>query len=335
MLNGIIEGKEDLIINNLGTLESAVAGSLSFLSNPKYENLVYTTAASAVIVGKDFAAKKKLTTTIIRVENPYVSFTKLLEEYDKAMSYGKSGIENPSFIGEGTTYGEAIYIGAFTYIGMNVKIGSNVKIYPNVSIGDHVTIGDDTIIRSGVNIYENTVIGNQCIIHSGAVLGSDGFGFAPEKDGTYRKIPQLGKVILGDRVEIGANTVVDCATMDATIIADGTKIDNLVQIAHNVKIGKNTVIAGQVGIAGSTSIGDSCMLGGQSAIAGHLTISNKTTIGAQAGVSKSVVREGEILLGSPAFKISEFRRSHIIFKKLPEISERVSSLEKELNSGKE
>ncbi|MCE2732330.1 MAG: UDP-3-O-(3-hydroxymyristoyl)glucosamine N-acyltransferase [Cyclobacteriaceae bacterium] len=330
MLGGQIQGKSEDKISMLAKIQDAKQGQLSFLSNPKYEQFIYTTNASAVIVKKDFVPKKDITTTLILVEDPYVSFTILLEEYHKLISFQKSGVEEPCFIGQQVSVGNAIYRGAFSYIGNKCKIGNNVKIYPHAYIGDNVVIGDNTIIHSGVKIYADTRIGNNCVIHSGTVIGSDGFGFAPQADGSYKTIPQLGNVVIEDNVAIGANTVIDCATLfgDATIIQQGVKLDNLIQVAHNVEIGKNTVIAAQSGISGSSKVGENCMIAGQVGIAGHLVIANKTSIGAQAGVSKSINEEGQRLIGYPVFDIREYFKSYALFKKLPELNQRLAELEK-------
>jgi UDP-3-O-[3-hydroxymyristoyl] glucosamine N-acyltransferase len=335
LLKGEIVGNNDVIIESLSTLENATSGSISFLSNPKYENQIYDTKASAVIVRSDFEPTREVDTTLIKVKDPYLGFSILLDEYDKLISYEKEGIEEPCHIGKGSSTGEQIYRGAFSYIGENVSIGDNVKIFPHVYIGDGVHIGDDTILQAGVKVYAHVRIGRNCHIHAGAVIGSDGFGYAPQKDGTYKKIPQLGNVILEDHVDIGANTVIDCATLESTVIKSGAKLDNLIQIAHNVVIGENTVIAGQAGISGSTRIGKNCVLAGQVGIAGHVDIADKVTIGAQAGITKSITQEGQILLGSPALYVGDFRRSTIIFKKLPELQDRLLNLEAKVKNFQE
>lgn len=334
MLGGQVQGKSTEKISMLAKIQDAKPGQLSFLSNPKYEQFIYTTQASAVIVKKDFIPKKEITTALILVDDPYVSFTVLLEEYHKLISFQKHGIEEPSFVGKDVQIGKGIYRGAFSYIGNHANIGNNVKIYPHVYIGDNVVIGDNTIIHSGVKIYSDTRIGNNCVIHAGTVIGSDGFGFAPQADGSYKTIPQLGNVVIGDDVAIGANTVIDCATLfgDSTVINKGVKLDNLIQIAHNVEIGKNTVIAAQSGVSGSSKVGENCMIAGQVGIAGHLVIANKTSIGAQAGVSKSISEEGQRLIGYPVLDIREYFKSYAIFKKLPEINSRLADLEKKLGN---
>lgn len=332
LLSGEIKGDGEVKINMLAKIQEAKSGQISFLSNSKYENYLYSTEASAVIVHKDFAPKKTLDTTLIFVEDPYSAFTSLLEEYHKFLTFQKSGIEEPSFIGKDSTVGSDIYRGAFSYIGANVKIGDNVKIYPHAYIGDNVTIGDNTVLNSGVKLYANTLVGSNCVIHSGVVIGSDGFGFAPQNDGTYKTIPQMGNVIIGDNVDIGANTVIDCATFhgDATKIRNGVKLDNLIQIAHNVEIGKNTVIAAQTGVSGSSTIGENCVIAGQVGIAGHIVLANKTSIGAKAGLGKTIKEENAKLMGAPAFDVKEFYRSYAAFKNLPDLSLKLKQLEEKI-----
>jgi UDP-3-O-[3-hydroxymyristoyl] glucosamine N-acyltransferase len=334
MLGGEVLGRGEDKINMLAKIQDAREGQIAFLSNPKYEQFIYTTQATAVIVKKDFVPRKEVKATLIKVDDPYVSFTTLLEEYHKLISFQKSGVEEPCYLGKDTTIGSNAYRGAFSYIGNNCVIGDNVKIYPHVYIGDNVRVGNDTILHSGVRIYPDTIIGNNVVIHSGTVIGSDGFGFAQQEDGTYKTIPQLGRVIIEDNVAIGANTVIDCATFagDATVIRAGVKLDNLIQVAHNVEIGRNTVIAAQTGISGSTKIGENCMLAGQVGIAGHLVIANNTSLGAQAGVSKSITKEGQRLLGYPVFDIKEYFRSYAVFKKLPDLNYRLKELEEKVNS---
>src|SRR5258705_4532996 len=306
MLKGEVQGDGHLKINMLGKIQDAKQGQIAFLANPKYEQFIYSTQASAVIVRKDFQAKKDIITTLILVDDPYISFTLLLEEYHKAINFQKSGVEEPSFISENVVTGKNIYRGAFSYIGNNVTIGDNVKIYPHVFIGDNVTIGNNTILHPNVKLYADTKIGNDCVIHSGTVIGSDGFGFAPQEDGSYKTIPQLGNVIIEDNVAIGANTVIDCATLfgDSTIVRQGVKLDNLIQVAHNVEIGKNTVIAAQAGISGSSKIGENSMVGGQVGIIGHLLIGDRVKIAAQSGIGNNL-KDEEIVQGSPAFAIGD------------------------------
>ncbi len=330
ILGGKVVGDGNRKVNNLAKIQEGVEGSITFLSNPKYENFIYTTQASAAIVSKSFEAKQYLTTTLVLVDDPYTSFTILLEEYHKLMTFRKSGVENPSFIGGNSTTGENIYRGAFSYIGEDCKIGNNVKIYPQVYIGDNVVIGNNTIIYSGVKIYGDTKIGNFCTIQAGSVIGSDGFGFAPQPDGSYKTIPQVGNVIVEDHVDIGANTVIDCATMGSTIIKKGAKLDNLIQVAHNVEIGSNTVMAAQSGVSGSSKIGDSCIIAGQVGIVGHIEIANNTTVAAQSGVTKTYTTEGLKLLGSPAFELKQSLKSYTVFKKLPDLLRRIEELEEKV-----
>lgn len=332
MLGGEVKGNGSETINMLAKIQEAKKGQITFLSNPKYEQYIYTTQASAVIVNRDFVPKKNITSNLILVEDAYSSFTSLLEEYHKLISFQKTGIEQPSFAGENVVTGENIYRGAFSYIGNNVTIGNNVKIYPHVFIGDDVKIGDNTILHPNVKLYSGTKIGSFCVIHAGTVIGSDGFGFAPQDDGTYKTIPQLGNVIIENHVAIGANTVIDCATLsgDSTIIRQGVKLDNLIQVAHNVEIGRNTVIAAQSGISGSTKVGENCLLAGQVGVAGHIVIANKTGIGAQAGVLKSITKEGQQIIGSPAFDVKEYYKAYAVYKKLPDLNYRLRELQSKL-----
>ncbi|NIJ53586.1 UDP-3-O-(3-hydroxymyristoyl)glucosamine N-acyltransferase [Dyadobacter arcticus] len=327
MLDGTIVGDDKITINSAAKIEEGRPGCISFLANSKYEPFIYSTQSSAVIVSRDFAPKKEISATLIYVDNAYTAFTILLEEYQKRMSNNKSGIEQPSFIGENSQIGEDCYRGAFSYIGKNCLIGDDVKVYPHVYIGDNVTIGDYSIIHPGARIYDNTVIGKNCSIFANTVIGSDGFGFAPQSDGTYKTIPQLGNVIIEDDVSIGSNSSIDCATMGSTIIRQGVKIDNLVQIAHNVEIGKNTVIAAQSGISGSTTIGEQCIIAGQVGITGHITVANNTKIGAQSGLGKSIKKEGLSLSGSPARDLNEHLRSMALTRRLPEMEDRLKDLE--------
>ncbi len=330
LLGGLIEGDKEIMIDGLGKIEDATSNQLSFLANPKYEQFIYSTKAGAVMVANDFKPSSPITTTLIKVDDPYASFTALLEEYHKAITFSKSGIEEPCFIGKESIVGKDGYRGAFSYIGNNVTIGENVKIYPNAYIGDNSTIGDNTLIYAGAKLYKDTVVGNNCTIHSGAVIGSDGFGFAPQEDSSYKAIPQMGHVVLEDNVSIGANTVIDCATFagSATKIGKGTKLDNLIQIAHNVTIGKNTVIAAQSGISGSTQIGDNCIFGGQSATVGHIKIANNTTVAAKTGIPKTVTKEGQTFFGYIGYDIKKFLSSYAVFKSLPDMNKRLRELEK-------
>ncbi|GAB3583471.1 UDP-3-O-(3-hydroxymyristoyl)glucosamine N-acyltransferase [Hymenobacter daeguensis] len=332
VLGGTVEGDATQRISSLAKIEEARAGSLTFLSNAKYEPFLYETGASAVIVGTAQALREPIRPTLIRVENPYTAFSQLLEFYAQATRTGKRGVEQPSYMGESSEIGAGHYRGAFSYIGEGCKLGENVLIFPHAYIGDRVTIGAGSIIHAGAKIYPDTVIGQFCVIKAGAVVGSDGFGFAPQPDGSYKAIPQIGNVVLEDYVSIGANATVDCATLGSTRVGRGSKIDNLVQLAHNVEVGKNTVIAAQTGIAGSSKIGDQCVLAGQVGMAGHVTLANKTTVTAQSGIGKNVKQEGTILQGSTAFDFKQNQRAQIVFRRLPELEQRVTELEKAKNA---
>lgn len=326
ILDGEIMGNPLAQVYKLAKIEEGVEGSLTFLSNQKYQNYIYSTNASIVIVNKTFVPEREINTTLIKVDDAYASFSKLLEYYNQ-VKLMKSGIEQPSFISENVTYGTDLYLGSFAYIGKNVTIGNNVKIYPNTFIGDNVTIGDNCLFYAGVRIYSETEIGSGCIFHSGTIIGSDGFGFAPLEDGTFSKIPQIGNVIIEDNVEIGACSTIDRATLGATIIRRGVKLDNQIQVAHNVEIGENTVIASQTGIAGSTKIGSNCMIGGQVGIAGHLVIGNNVRIQAQSGVGRNI-KDDEKLQGSPAIGYNDFFKSYVHFKNLPKIVSEIEALKK-------
>ncbi|NPA36009.1 MAG: UDP-3-O-(3-hydroxymyristoyl)glucosamine N-acyltransferase [Chlorobi bacterium] len=331
ILQGKVEGDPDSLVNDFSKIEESKENSLTFLANPKYEKYIYTTKASVVLVNDDFKPEKDISATLIRVPNAYKALATLLEFYEKSMPQ-KTGIEQPSFIHESAVLGDSVYVGAFAYIGENAKIGDNVKIYPQAYIGDNVVIEDNSIIYAGVKIYHGCKIGKNCIIHAGAVIGSDGFGFAPDETGEYKKIQQIGIVILEQDVEIGANTCIDRATMGETVVRKGAKLDNLIQIAHNVDVGSRTVMAAQVGVAGSTKIGKECMMGGQVGLAGHLTVPDRVKFGAQSGVPNSVKKEGETLLGSPAINVTDFAKSFIIFKKLPDIYRQINEMEKTLKN---
>lgn len=322
ILEGEVVGNPNAEVFKLSKIEEGTEGSLTFLANPKYINYIYSTQATITIVNNSFEPEQEITTTLIKVEDAYKSFSKLLEYYNQ-VKLMKSGIEQPSVISEGVTYGSDLYLGSFCYVGKNVTIGDNVKIYPNTFIGDNVTIGDNCVFFAGVRIYSETVIGNRCTIHSGTIIGSDGFGFAPQEDGTYVKVPQIGNVIIEDDVEIGACTTVDRATLGSTIIRKGVKLDNHIQVAHNVEIGENTVIAAQTGIAGTTKIGKNCLIGGQVGFAGHLVIGDGVKIQAQSGIGKNL-QAGEVVQGSPAFNYGDFAKSFVHFRNLPKI---VSDLE--------
>lgn len=330
ILEGEVVGNPMAEVFRLSKIEEGTEGSLTFLSNPKYLNYIYSTQASVTIVNNTFIPEYELATTLIKVEDAYQSFSKLLEFYDQVKN-NKSGIEQPSVISENVKYGSQLYLGSFSYIGQNVVLGDNVKIYPNCFIGDNVIIGDNVTIFAGAKVYSETVIGNYCAIHSGAIIGSDGFGFAPHADGTYSKIPQIGNVIIEDNVDIGSCTTIDRATMGSTIIRKGVKLDNQIQIAHNVEIGENTVIAAQTGVAGSTKIGKNCMIGGQVGVAGHLTIGNNVRIQAQSGVGRNI-KDGEVLQGSPTFGYTDFSKSYVHFKNLPKIISEFEELKKTINN---
>lgn len=329
LLGGELQGEGSKKVNRLSKIEEASEGSISFLSNPKYENFLYSTDASAVIVDKSFNPKHSFSTTLIKVDDAYSSFSTLLEEYQRIASLSKVGKEDPAFVSDSATIGKDAYIGAFAYIGSNVTIGNNVKIYPHAYIGENTTIADNTIIYSGVKIYAGCAIGSYCTLHSGAVIGSDGFGFAPLEDGTYKTIPQVGNTILEDHVSVGANTVIDCATMGSTIIRKGCKLDNLIQIAHNVDLGENTVMAAQAGISGSTKVGKNCIIAGQVGIIGHIQIADRVTIGAQSGVHKAD-KPGQTLLGSPAVDHKQCVKSYAITKNLPQLLKRIEVLEEKI-----
>ena len=328
ILDGEVVGNPMAEVSRLSKIEEGAEGSLTFLSNPKYLNYIYSTKASVTIVNDTFVPESPLTTTLIKVPDAYGAFSKLLEFYNQ-VKLNKSGIEQPSFLSQSAKYGDNLYLGSFSYIGQNVILGENVKIYPNCFLGDNVTVGDNVILFAGAKIYSETVIGNNCTIHSGAIIGSDGFGFAPNPDGTYTKIPQIGNVIIEDNVDIGSCTTIDRATMGSTIIRKGVKLDNQIQIAHNVEIGENTVIAAQTGVAGSTKIGKNGLIGGQVGISGHLTIGNNVRIQAQAGVGRNI-KDNEILQGSPAFGYNDFSKSYVHFKNLPKIVAEIKELKKQI-----
>ena len=329
ILEGDVVGNPEEEVSKLSKIEEGGKGSLTFLSNPKYNPYLYTTNASIAIVNKSFVPEKEVTTTLIKVDNAYKSFSKLLEFYNEVKN-NKSGIEQPSFISESSKIGNNEYIGAFTYIGENVVIGDNVKIYPNCYIGDNTTIGDNCVLFAGVKVYSETQIGNNCKIHSSSTIGSDGFGFAPDENGEYKAIPQIGNVIIEDNVDIGSGSTIDRATLGSTIIRKGVKLDNQIQIAHNVEVGKNTVIAAQTGIAGSTKIGENCMIGGQVGIVGHLVIGNGVKIQAQSGITKNL-KDGDTVQGTPAFGYSDFNKSYVYFRNLPKIAATVNKLEKDFS----
>jgi UDP-3-O-[3-hydroxymyristoyl] glucosamine N-acyltransferase len=329
ILEGEIVGDPEVEVSRLSKIEDGTKGSLTFLANPKYHSYIYSTKASITIVNKTFDAEKDISTTLIKVDDAYQSFSKLLEYYNQ-VKFNKQGIEQPSFISESVKLGSNVYVGAFSYIGDHVTIGNNAKIFPNSYIGDNVTIGDNTIVYAGAKIYSESVIGNHCVINSGVIIGADGFGFVPDEKGQYSKMPQIGNVILEDYVDVGAATTIDRATLGSTVIRRGVKLDNQIQIAHNVEIGKNTVIAAQTGIAGSSKIGENCLIGGQVGIAGHITIGNNVRVQAQSGIGRHV-RDNEILQGSPSFKFGDWNKSYVHFKNLPKIVKTINDLEKKVN----
>lgn len=327
-LGGTVEGDANATVSDVAKIEDARPGTLAFLANPKYTKYLYESEATIVIVNQDFAPEAKIKATLIRVPDAYKAFASLLDLYQQTKG-SKTGIENPSFIDASAQIGKDVYIGAFAYIGKNVKLGNYVKVYPQVYIGDNSVIGDDSILFPGVKLYEDTKIGNACILHAGAVIGSDGFGFAPTDDGTYKKVPQVGNVILEDNVEVGANTTIDCATMGSTIIRKGTKLDNLVQIAHNVEIGENTVMAALTGIAGSTKIGKNCRFGGHVGVAGHITIGDNVNVGAMTGVNNSVKSDKTMLL-QPAMEFAHAAKVAAVFRNLPQLREQVIDLARQV-----
>jgi UDP-3-O-[3-hydroxymyristoyl] glucosamine N-acyltransferase len=328
IVSGTIEGNPDTTVSSFGKIEEATAGQLSFLANPKYNDYLYTTKASLIIVSESLQLQKNITATLIRVKDAYTAFATLLTTYQNLKAQQRKGIETPSHIASTATLGDQVYIGAFAYVGEKVNIGNNTKIFPGVYIAENVRIGNNTTIHAGVKIYEDCVIGNDVIIHAGTVVGSDGFGFAPQPDGSYQKVPQIGNVIIEDQVEIGANTTIDRATMGSTIIKKGVKLDNLIQIAHNVEIGSQTVIAAQTGISGSTKLGQKIMIGGQAGIAGHLTIADGVKIAGGAGVTKNLEGEGKSYAGFPAEDAKQSLKTQVYTRQLPELEKRVKELEK-------
>lgn len=326
LINGKIEGDPSATVDSFGKIEEARAGQLSFLANPKYEEFLYSTNATVIILNEDYELKKPVNATLVRVADAYTAFATLLGKYQEMMTQQLAGIQQPSYIAKTASYGDQVFIGAFAYLGENVKVGNASKIFPNAFIGDNVSIGNKCIIHPGVKIYHGTVIGNNVTIHAGTVVGSDGFGFAPQADGSFKKVPQIGNVVIEDNVEIGANTTIDRATIGSTIIKAGAKLDNLIQIAHNVEVGNSTVIAAQSGVSGSTKIGKNAMIGGQVGIVGHINIGDGAKINAQSGVSKSI-EPGKSVTGSPAYDYTSALRSQAVTRKLPELEKRVKELE--------
>ncbi|HBK28726.1 MAG TPA: UDP-3-O-(3-hydroxymyristoyl)glucosamine N-acyltransferase [Parabacteroides sp.] len=332
-LNGTVEGNPDVKVSNFSKIEDGKPGTLTFLANAKYEHYIYQTKASIVLVNNDFAPAEQVPATMVRVENAYAALAMLLNLVEQHKQKKEAGIDSAAFIAKNATIGEGCYVGSFAYIGDNARLGKNCRIYPHAYIGDNVNIGDNCIVYPHVTVYEGCIIGNSCILHAGSVIGADGFGFAPEGE-TYKKIPQLGNVVIEDDVEIGANTTIDRAVMESTIIHKGAKLDNLIQIAHNVEVGENTVMAAQVGIAGSTKIGKHCMFGGQVGLAGHIKITDHVNFGAQSGVI-SDIKEPTTVLGSPAIHAKSFMRSSAIFNHLPDMYRTMGQLQQEIEKLKE
>ena len=335
LINARVEGDPGAIIVDIAKIEEGRKDTLSFIANAKYEPYLYTSQAGVILVNDSLVLEKPITATLLRVPDAYAAFATLLELYSKMVSGNdlKTGIEEPAYINSTAVLGKDVYVGAFAYIGNKTKIGDRVKIYPGAYIGDHVTIENDSIIYPGVKIYHNCVLGQRVILHSGVIVGSDGFGFAPLGDGTYKKIPQLGNVIIEDDVEIGSNSTIDRATLGSTVIRKGVKLDNLIQVAHNVEIGSGTVIAAQTGISGSTKIGKNCMIGGQVGIVGHIQIADGTKINAQSGLSKGISTPGTTVTGSPAYDFRSSLKSQAIFRNLPELLQRIQQLEEKLAAG--
>ncbi len=327
LIDGKIEGNPEITVSSFGKLEEATAGQLAFLANPKYEDFLYSTKASIIIINNSQQVEEEVNATLIRVPDAYSAFAIVLSAHEKMVTANWTGIQQPVYISPTAKMGENIFVGAFTYIGENVTIGNNVKLFPQVYIGNNVSIEDDTILFPGVKIHHDCIIGKNVTVHSGAVIGADGFGFAPQTDGSFKKVPQIGNVIVEDRVEIGANATIDRATIGSTLIRSGAKLDNLIQIAHNVEVGSNTVIAAQSGISGSTKIGNNVMIGGQAGIVGHLQIADGSKINAQSGVSKSIKTPNTAVTGSPAFEYSLALRSQILSRNLPELEKRITELE--------
>jgi len=322
-----VEGDPEAVVESFGKIEEARPMQLAFLANPKYEDYLYTTGASIIIVSDTQELKEPVKATLLRVPDPYTAFATLLATYQQMIAQQMTGIQEPSYIAKTAMLGENIFVGAFAYIGEHVRIGNHVKIYPNVYLGNNVRIGDHSTLHPGVRIYHDCVIGSHVNVHAGAVIGSDGFGFAPQTDGSFKKVPQIGNVIVEDHIEIGANATIDRATMGSTLIRSGAKLDNLIQIAHNVEVGHNTVIAAQAGVSGSTKIGNNVMIGGQAGIVGHIQIADGSKINAQSGVSKSIKAPHTSVTGSPAFEYTSALRSQAVTRNLPELEKRITELE--------
>lgn len=327
LINGKIEGDANAVVTSFGKIEEAQPSQVTFLSNLKYEEYLYNTKASVVILNQAYELKKPVSSTLIRVADAYTAFATLLNKYQEMLTHEMKGIQQPSHIPKSTLIGEDVFIGAFSYLGENVRVGNNTKIFPNTFIGDNVQIGNNCVIHPGVKIYYGCIIKNDVIIHAGCVIGSDGFGFAPQADGTYKKVSQIGNVVIEDNVEIGSNTSIDRATIGSTVIKEGAKLDNLIQVAHNVEVGSHTVIAAQAGISGSTKIGNNVMIGGQAGLVGHIQIADGSKINAQSGVSKSLKIPGSTVTGSPAYDATSALRSQAVFRNLPEMEKRLKELE--------
>jgi len=328
LINGKIEGDPNTSVGSFGKIEEAVEGQLAFLANPKYEEYLYTTGASIIIINDSLELRQPIKATLVRVTDAYTAFATLLSAYQKMNTQQLQGIQEPAYIAKSAKLGEKIFVGAFAYVGENVSIGTGTKIFPQAYLGNNVRIGENTIIHSGVKIYHDCQVGNNVIIHAGTIIGSDGFGFAPQSDGTFKKVPQIGNVLIEDEVEIGANACIDRATMGSTVIKRGAKLDNLVQLAHNVEVGTHSVIAAQSGISGSTKLGNNVMIGGQAGIVGHIHIADGSKINAQSGVSKSIKTPNSAVTGSPAFEYTAALRSQALSRNLPEIEKRIKELEK-------
>lgn len=327
LVNGKIEGNADVAVSSFGKIEEAEQGQLTFLANPKYEDHLYTTNASIAIINESYELREPIRPTLIRVQDAYSAFALLLSKYQEMMTQQMKGIQQPSFIADSAMLSDDVFVGAFSYVGENVKVARNTKIFPNCFIGDNVMIGENCIIHPGVKIYHDCVLNDNVIIHAGTVIGSDGFGFAPQADGSFKKVPQIGNVVIESNVEIGANTTIDRATMGSTCIKSGAKLDNLIQIAHNVEVGESTVIAAQAGVSGSTKIGKNVMIGGQAGLVGHIQIADGSKINAQSGVSKSMKEPFTAVTGSPAGDYTSALRSQAVFRNLPALEKRVHELE--------
>ena len=328
LINGTVEGDVSATVSSFGKIEEAKKGELAFLANPKYEEFLYTTEASVIIINESLELRQPVPAALIRVPDAYSAFATLLQKYQELMRQQLKGIQQPSHIAESVKIGENVFVAAFAYLSDNVVIGNNVKIYPDVFIGNNVKIGDNTVLNAGVKIYHDCIVGSNVTIHAGTVIGGDGFGFAPQQDGSYKKVPQIGNVVIEDFVEIGANATIDRATIGSTVIRTGAKLDNLIQVAHNVEVGSNTVIAAQAGVSGSTKIGSNVMIGGQAGIVGHIQIADGSKINAQSGVSKSIKSPNSSVTGTPAYDYTSALRSQALSRKLPELEKKIAELEK-------